>query len=375
MPGAYIHYEPWFEFGIIYIWPPFKEASSALRTLRAGPPGALKREACWGTLTSEELRHHHVYYFQGIESENGVLAEDNETQWLVKACSSLNNLETVAYAETLDNFSSTMSFAPPPGMKWNALIPIAQQTLVDPAAMIDLTRCALSFLSLLEAVYWSPGQIKSLEAAVTWRMFELIASRPTIFLQSVKALRQLTLEVSTFKYQSKPMDSLAEFVASASLLQTLELSFPSFPSSWPIKLDPLFQNRTQWPSLHKVRFVMVSTRFGLFKSFLEAHAQTLRSLELSGMELYRSPQDQNDPAAPWVSVVQLLRETPNLTHVSFEDVLSSDSEKWFEHDYAYHGHSYISRCLSRKEVERYILHGGENPLQFPGLTEELSRHG
>lgn len=118
-------------------------------TLTADSLAALERKAFRDTLTPEALRDHHLRYCRYIQSQNGVLAEDNQTQWLVKACKAFNNLEAVAYGKIMDPLSERRPYYEErKPTSWKACGPLGQQELVDPQAQTDLERYALSFLAL-----------------------------------------------------------------------------------------------------------------------------------------------------------------------------------------------------------------------------------
>ncbi len=361
MPDTISYRRQWLTYGTGYKSPSFQDFFSQ------------EKKIFRDTLTQEELRDHTRYHLY-IESQNGARANDNQMQWLVKACISFNNLEAVAYGELTDHNSSRIPFERKPPMSWMASSPIAQQALAASQAETDWERCALSFPILLIAVHMSPGRLKSLEAAVLWEMFDFMARKP-VFLQNAKTIRQLTLEISSCNDRPMELDSLANFIANASVLQKLELSF----SQRRAELDALFRKQTYWPSLNTLCLTAVNASFRPLKTLLEAHAHTLRTLELSDITLHKRLQDQNDPAAPWISLIQLMHEDLKLTHTRLHGRLHSYSEVWATKIGEYHYdrphwkgggiQTHFCQNCPAPEIEHYILHGGECWLRFPGSTE------
>ncbi len=361
MPDTISYRRQWLTYGTGYKSPSFQDFFS--------PEKKIFRD----TLTQEELRDH-TRYHRYIESQNGARANDKQMQWLVKACISFNNLEAVAYGDLIDHNSSRIPFERKPPMSWMASSPIAQQALTALQAETDWERCALSFPILLIAAHMSPGQLKSLEAAVSWEMFDFMARKP-VFLQNVKTLRQLTLEISSCKDRPMKLDSLVNFIANASVLQKLELSF----SRRRAELDELFRKQTYWPTLNTLCLAAVNASFRPLKTLLEAHAHTLRTLGLSDMTLHKEPGDQNDPAAPWMSIIQSMHVDLNLTHIRFHGRLHSYSEVWATKIGIYHYdrphwkgggiQTYVCQNCPAHDIEHYILHGGDCRLRFSDPTE------
>lgn len=366
LPRKFRNRNSWLRGGIGYIVAPFK----------TDPVKYTNAVEFQNQLTLVELEYHHMQYCAFLDSQDRLLGENEET-WLADAFACFKNLESVVYGETTKDCLLHATCRQKKSMNWRTMSTTAKETLIEPQSHIDTESNAFSFAALLEASRAEPGRVKSIEASVTW---PILALKPSAFADSARTLRHLTLEVSWFHGQgSWTGDHLAMIIGSASMLQTLRLSIKrheSFKNNDmlpSVELEDLLVYRGHWPCLETFRMTGIVASDSALRKFLEAHANTLRSLELCDTSLCPLSSES------WVAMIAFLQQSLHLTHIHFDGCLWSVNDCWearTEHYYERHPGKlprpiipFPQDCL-KKKIERYIVYGGQCPLRYTDETKE-----
>lgn len=205
---------------------------------------------------------------------------------------------------------------------------------------------------------------------------------------ALPALQHLSLEFDLDQHRDGDATTLASIIASALSLESLRVSFETFSfvdRCAVIHLPQLMCGTTRWEHLRRLSLQAVVTTEGYLRDFLERHAATLRSLELSNIKLEAVFIAGQNRHGSWIRFIRFLSETLFLEHIRFNGFFSNMwDEAWLSRDAGYEWRElrsskapvpYPADCL-KYSIENFVTHDGLKPftLRTNRDDEGLSPH-
>ena len=261
--------------------------------------------------------------------------------------------------------------------------PCLQDDRQDRASMLRVARETLYKLyidegnpwqvtNMFQSLYDSGRQIKFLKG-FSLHLTEL--DDPSSRLDCLgQQLRHLAL---CSRYYSSPPTyglTLGQVLKEALVLETLELVFLIDP-------NPQVFFRQLWPmvihyrSLTRLFLCGLRTSQTTLTNFLTLHAPTLRSLKLSDIEFGWKKVNGEICVGSWTTMIHFLQQHMNLTNVALDSYLSNRwDQTWFSRYNDEPSNAPIDdgplckpmfENTLRYRIEKYVLEGGDCPLDVP----------
>lgn len=336
------------------------------------------RDVLRESFTLEDLNYHYLKYRHHTEGQNYLNTDDNAKLLLIKAFGKLPQIDSVEFASRdVEPEGEIMERKP-----WSFLTAIGRETLSEPCSICGWEHHTKQFVALVQAASQSCKNLTTIKGAgLGWEIFDE-PNQLQKMLQKVKHVQHLILEIPN----SRMFDlkghrrKLARIIADAPDLKTLELSFGELPflerlDDDVMKLHQLLKNRSHWPILQRLSLQAFNTTEKAFRKFLKSHAASLKSLGISNMEfpLLGDYDTEYKSAGSIASLIKFLQSSLKLEHVEFSGSLCNHwDEGWivnWDNEFTHDEH-----CL-RSHIQRFIVHGGDCPLQRKkkGEDEEEDR--
>lgn len=324
--------------------------------------------------TLEQLENYYSNYCNYLSGQdNNILMQQNEEKLLIEVLQKLPRLLGIRYTVT-----------PRAGPEMTARIPelrslssLAREILAEPDdAHVDGTHfwtllqaaCVAGHAQGLKSVFGSPLHLNR---------FVTAGNSFPVSSRTLPALNELSLEFRfqpASDYRSDELTAtIVDMVSQALSLATLHLSFGRllWGGGAPIvHLPEGITNGLYWNRLRILSLRAMTAAEASLRTFLQNHAATIRSLELS--DIIFNPNilpDQSGPDA-WVHFIQFLEQEMSLESVRFDGFFSNlrAGEGWLTHDADLTDPSvrYSDDCL-KYQIERFITH--EGPLPFGDMDE------
>ena len=330
------------------------------------------RDSLREQFTLEDLRYHYLKYRHYIEGQTYISTGDNAKLWLVKAFEKMPQIDTIEYVRR-DVKPQVQTGEPIPASSLSA---IGREILSEPCH-IGLTQDdqARQFIALVQAAFRSCKNLTTIKGFhLDWKIFAE-PDRGQILLDSVRHVQHLILTISNYPiYGSEGRrKELARVIANAPDLKTLELYFGCLPPESPehvLDLNQLLTYRVHWPILQRLVLQGFCTTEEVFKKFLNEHAPSLKSLELSNMIFALFGRgDDIACSGSFLSLIQFLRVSLKLEHMKFSGAFTNH---WDEGWIVNRGNAYThDKSCMKYWIERYIVDGGNCPLQPPDKEDEM----
>lgn len=307
------------------------------------------------------LEQQYERYCFCVKSEERVLSNNNARHWMNEAFSLMPSLTSV----TLDKRHSVKPVAKS-----------ARESLVEPTVWSGQLYYPQQFGDLVRAAHASGVVLNRLDGlGICWSGFEDYSE---CLGQIAQGLSHLSLMFrQKMAISKKESDMLREVVKSASGLQTFEISFTSLlnhHTDRSVPLSDFLPSCKNWSSLKRLKLEAIITSQLALMDLLSCHATTLRSLELSDIEI-DVVTEGGTMIGSWTNMIHFLQENLSLTDVSLHGSLCITwGEGWWvntEQSWRFannHRHDVklppLEETLKFK-VEQYILEGGTCPLDLP----------
>lgn len=291
-----------------------------------------------------------------------MLANDDLKDWLSVAFKSFQNLEAIQFV------TESAEIRAPTTPKTRSSIGL--ETFVEPVAAPSALHRSYIFSSLFKASHTSEARLKSVDCGwIPYQALSTVGNHHDI----LSRLRELKLGLTVDDRSGAEVQHCANFISKALMLRTLHLDLPGSTASAQVPfLRDILQHREHWPSLRDLRLGVIATDWTTLHDFLTTHAHTLRSLELSDIAIAAESASLWKKAS-WITIIQFLQKSLQLQHVRLEGRLLAPRDGWITHNDQHcqaRAELFVSddekreNCL-RKRIHRYILSGGECPLQSP----------
>ena len=128
-------------------------------------------------------------------------------------------------------------------------------------------------------------------------------------------------------------------------------------------------NRVHWLNLQRLVLQGFRTTEKVFKKFLNEHAASLKSLWLSNMEFALVAREEGIACGgSFLSLIHFLRFSLQLENMKFNGTFSNHWDEGWILDWRNRTHN--KSCM-KYCIERYIVHGGNCPLQPPDKEDEM----
>lgn len=323
------------------------------------------RDVLRAQYTKEDLEYHYLKYLRHMEGQKFMNSDNTAELRLVKALEKLPRVDSIEFAwreiEPDGNLEGTIPFST-----------IGRETLSEPCGFGGFAHQPKQFIALLEAASQSCKNLTTIRGVrLRWKTFKSPDQMKKI-LGAVKNIQHLSLTMEEELDRKDRRQQLAQIIASALDLKTLELCFGrlSFEEfKYIIDLKQLLKNRSSWPNLQRLALQGFSTSEKALKIFLKRHAGTLKSLALSDMKFpLLAPLDSMKSPKSGGSIwsLVLFLSSLKLEHVEFNGTLSNDyDEGWVVNQ----EQKYTSaRRFLLFKIRNFVVHGGECPLE--GLDPE-----
>lgn len=333
-----------------------------------------------------ELQYHYSQYCYYVKSQRRVLASDDLKDWLLTAFQAFQNLEEIYFITEVTNVTL-------PSRTWDGntdfLSSVGRETLFEPMISPSSDQGKHILLSLFSAARESHAKMKSISCDwIPCRALDSIESgiRSTDEILGRIRFLKLRVDIDDFRRgQDCGEHTCAKFISKAMMLRTLHLEIRAGEPSATLLLIHFLEYREHWPSLKDLRLGGFFTDWKTLRELLITHANNLCSLELSSIFIVagQAPLAAGSESCSWVSVIQFLRKSLQLSYVRLDGQLSAPGEEWWIRDDSQHqglGELIINddresaeECL-RDRIHQYILKGGEEcPLRPPGTNGSENR--
>ncbi|KID93708.1 hypothetical protein MAJ_10328, partial [Metarhizium majus ARSEF 297] len=193
--------------------------------------------------------------------------------------------------------------------------------------------------------------------------------------KSLSSLQNLSLEFAFAQHYDDEVAHLASMIAHATSLTSVSLSFDSFSYDDRLAVihlpqvigDAVYLKHLRSPSLQ----ALVTPEAHL-RSVLKRHCETLRSLELSRMELEKNAVEDEHGRGSWVLFIGFLNREMSLDHIKFDGTFSNSwNEGWIgrsdsnstESAFDESRSQYSDDCLLYR-IERFVTGGSAYPNPF-----------
>lgn len=327
--------------------------------------------------TLNELHQCYEQFCRYYHSEELMQLFDIEDEDLIAAFGKLPHIEEISFGHdyifqcvasplTLDSYSS-----------------VGREMLVDPTHVGGRDYHVGQFTALLMAAHKNRKRIKVIEGlGLQWEALQQSDEISTMMIASMKHCEHFALEMSSSDDKRKGEAQVASMLSNAPYLRIIEIYFGDIPmvrgvgvakKKVPI-LSRLFPHQKHWPNLATLKLQGIVGSDVDLKELLAAHAATLRSLDLSHIELQARELEGKVHHGSWVVFFLFLHDALNLQEMRFQGLLSNQwNETWniLEPEIAFSfrpppPEHYIT---FKQRMERFVVEGGDFPLPWPTETE------
>lgn len=322
------------------------------------------RDSLREQFTLEDLKYHYLKYRHYIEGQTYISTSDNAKLWLAKAFEKMPQIDTIEYVRR-DVKPQVRTGEPIPASSLSA---IGREILSEPCHIgVTEDDQARQFIALVQAAFQSCKNLTTIKGFhLDWEIFDEPV-RGQILLDSVRHVQHLFLTISNYPIYDIEgrRKELARVIANASELKTLELYFGCLPpesSEHVLDLNQLLTYRVHWPILQRLVLQGFRTTEEVFEKFLNKRAPSLKSLELINMEFALVARGEDiTSGGSFLSLIHFLQFSLKLEHIKFSGTFSNH---WDEGWIVNRGNAYThdESCM-KYWIERYIVHGGNFPLQ------------
>lgn len=318
-----------------------------------------------------ELERCYINYLHAVFGQEYILRRNNEKEMLVDALERLPNLSAVEYVVPSKRGTGLSRRAPP----LDSLNPRARQILAEPEDYHRYEESDGHFWALWQSACLA-GHAQKLRTVQgshlhLTRWNATAAESLQDCSEALSTLQQLSLEFELDQRSEGDATTLASIMARVPSLQFLRLSFDQFSWDNPsavIRLPQVIGPTIQWKHLRSLSLQAITATEGCLRSLLLRHGSSLRSLELSNMELGDADIPGQTRRGSWIHLIHFLSEMLSLEYVRFDGCFSNSwDEGWVTRDAeeerrfgATHHIPYADDCLKYR-IESYITHGGVSP--------------
>lgn len=323
-------------------------------------------------IDGQELETCYINYLEYLFGQEYIQRRNNAKEMLVQALPKLPGLAALQYVVPHRRDIGMSSTAPP----LNALSPQARAILAQPEDYHGYRESDGHFWTLLQSACLS-GHAQQLRAVqgshLDLKRWSAAAAAPlSDCYEALPALRHLSLEFDLAQHSDGDSTTLARVILGATCLESLRLSFEEFSWDDPcavIHLPQILPPTIQWDHLRRLSLQAVVTTEACLQGLLERHAPSLRSLELSNINLEAAAAPNQDKHGSWIHIIHFLSEILSLEQVRFNGCFSNSwDEGWITRDAEKKRRfggppgliPYPDDCLKYR-IERFITHGGVSP--------------
>ena len=339
-----------------------------------------KRTDYKARFTADQLHLHYQQFCDLVVSEKIFRNHDLEFEYLVSALQSLPGLQEICY-DSGESRGHRLDY--PFSLEY--LSTIERATLQSPRIIHGIEQHGRQFRRLVLATIKTQKRMKVLQVnGVFWDSFRQIEKNSGKLVEIMDDCRHFYLNITLGSDLNNNRLLVANMLANASHLQTLEISFGYLylNEKWlNVRLSQLLQLRNHWPDLRRLKLRAMYVTQEDLQNFLAAHASTLSSLELAKLNMYE--EDENtagEGKSSWPSVILFLQQSLNLTRFRLDELLITTwNEGWKIHDPDDIDYWRGQRChppphgwCLKHRIERFVVEGGECPLILPDNTNDLN---
>ncbi|KAH8595330.1 hypothetical protein B0O99DRAFT_511971 [Bisporella sp. PMI_857] len=319
----------------------------------------------------QQLEKYYFNYCHYLFAQDHILRRGNEKQMLIDALQKLPGLSGVQYT-VISGAETGISRKVP---ELSSLSTLAQAILAEPEDYHRYLESEGRFWNLLQSAYLSghAQQLKSIRGShLDLERWNAAAKSFRDCYRALPALHYLSLEFGFSQHGDGETIQLADMIAHASSLTSLRLSFDNFSWDDPsaiIHLPQVINDGLQWKHLRSLSLQAVATTEGFLRNLLLRHSESLRSLELSNINLNVAAIPDQYGRGSWIHFIQFLNETMSLEHIRFDGCFSNLwDEGWVSRDADWERAfgvvcapaQYSKDCLKYR-IERFIIHTGPCP--------------
>jgi hypothetical protein len=321
---------------------------------------------------AQELETCYINYLEYLFGQEYIQRRNNAKEMLIQALPKLPGLAALQYIVPHRRDIGVSSTAPP----LNALSPQARAILAQPEDYHGYCESDGHFWTLLQSACLSghAQQLRMVEGSHLdlKRWSTAAAASLNDCSEALPALRHLSLEFDLALHHDGDAITLARIIERATRLESLRLSFEEFSWDDPravIHLPQILPQTIQWKHLRRLSLQAVVTTEGCLRDLLQRHALSLRSLELSNINIEAAAASNKDERGSWIHFIHFLSEILSLERIRFNGCFSNlwnegwvtrdaEEKRWLGSTQGFT--PYPDDCLKYR-IERFITHGGVSP--------------